>query len=230
MLFRVLVILGVGLFVRVADAEDTVSLKTQKEKVSYGIGLDIGTTLKSQSIDVDPAALAAGIADVVTGKEPRLTSEEVQKVMNAFQEEMRGKMEAEKAKIADKNKAEGMKFLAENKKKKGVVTLPSGLQYKVIKEGDGKMPTKDETVKTNYRGRLVDGTEFDSSYGRGEPTTFPVGAVIPGWTEALQLMKVGSHWELYVPSDLAYGPRGAGQAIGPNATLIFEIELLGIEK
>ncbi len=230
MLFRVMVIVVMGLFANVAAAEEAVSLKTQKEKVSYGIGLDIGNTLTRQSLDLDPKALAAGISDVMAGKEPRLTMEEVQKVMSAFQEEMRAKAELEGKKVADKNQQEGMKFLEENKKKKGIVTLPSGLQYKVIKEGDGKMPSKEDTVKTNYRGTLVDGTEFDSSYKRGEPTTFPVGAVIPGWTEALQLMKVGSKWELYVPADLAYGPRGAGQAIGPNATLIFEIELLDIEK
>jgi len=131
--------------------------------------------------------------------------------------------------LADKNQKEGEVFLAENKKKKGVITLPSGLQYQVIKEGTGKIPKATDTVTTHYRGTLIDGTEFDSSYKRGEPASFPVNGVIKGWTEALQLMKVGSKWQLFIPSNLAYGPQGAGQAIGPNATLIFEIELLSIK-
>ncbi|MBN4054806.1 FKBP-type peptidyl-prolyl cis-trans isomerase, partial [Nitrospira defluvii] len=179
---------------------------------------------------LDPEALAAGIADMLSGREPRLTVEEVQSVMKAFQEEMRAKAEVGQQAVAEKNKKEGEAFLKANKKKEGVIILTSGLQYKIIKEGNGKIPQKTDTVKTNYRGSLIDGTEFDSSYKRGEPTSFPVSAVISGWTEALQLMNVGSKWEHYVPSNLAYGPRGAGQMIGPNATLIFEIELLGIEE
>lgn len=229
MLFRVILVLMFGMFFRVAHAEEAVVLDTKQKKVSYGIGLDIGSTLQRQSLDLDPEALAAGIADMLSGREPRLTVEEVQTVMKAFQEEMRAKAEVDQQTVAEKNKKEGNDFLSENKGKEGVVTLPSGLQYKIIKEGSGEIPKKTDTVKTNYRGSLIDGTEFDSSYKRGEPTSFPVGAVISGWTEALQLMKVGSKWELYVPSNLAYGPRGTGQMIGPNATLVFEIELLGIE-
>lgn len=229
MIFRLIIILSLGIFVRVASAEEALVLETQKDKVSYGIGLDIGTSFKRQSLDLDPKALGAGIADALLGREPRLSKEEIDKVLNAFQQEMRAKAEAGKKQIADKNQKEGEAFLAQNKEKEGVITLPSGLQYKVVKAGSGKMPKPTDTVKTNYQGTLIDGTEFDSSYKRGEPSSFPVNGVIKGWTEALQLMKVGSKWELYVPSNLAYGPRGAGQMIGPNAALIFEIELLGIE-
>ncbi|MFQ5598312.1 MAG: FKBP-type peptidyl-prolyl cis-trans isomerase [Nitrospiria bacterium] len=229
MFFRVMVMLMVGLFVPFAYAEEPLVLETQKDKVSYGIGLDIGTSFLRQGLDLDPKVLAAGIADAMTKREPRLSQEEIQKVLAAFQQEMRAKAEAGRKEVAEENLKEGESFLAENKNKEGVVTLSSGLQYKVVKKGSGETPKASDTVTTNYRGTLVDGTEFDSSYKRGEPTSFPVNGVIKGWTEALQLMTVGSKWELYVPSDLAYGLRGAGQSIGPNATLIFEIELLSID-
>jgi FKBP-type peptidyl-prolyl cis-trans isomerase FklB len=149
--------------------------------------------------------------------------------MMAFQQEMMANQSKKAGELAEKNQKEGEAFLAANKKKDSVITLPSGLQYKVIAEGTGKMPTLNDTVTTNYRGTLIDGTEFDNSYKRGEPATFPVSGVIPGWTEALQHMKVGAKWQLFVPSNLGYGERGAGETIGPNATLIFEVELLSIK-
>jgi FKBP-type peptidyl-prolyl cis-trans isomerase FklB len=208
-------------------AEET-SLKTKKDKVSYVIGVNVGKGMQQQSIDIDPDIFAKGLKDAMTGAKTAMTDEEMRQVLTAFQKEMAEK-QAEKMKVvAEKNKKEGEAFLAANKKKKGVKTLPSGLQYKVIKEGTGEMPKLTDTVTTNYRGTLIDGTEFDSSYKRGQPAKFPVKGVIAGWTEALQLMKVGSTWQLFIPSSLAYGERGAGNIIGPNATLIFDIELISI--
>ena len=216
-------------FAGFAHAEDRPVLKTDKDKVSYSIGLDIGTNFKRQSVDLDQKALAAGIADGLSGGKPLLTEDEVRKVLAQFQQQMKAKAQEMVKQHADKNQKEGEVFLAENKKKKGVITLPSGLQYHVITAGTGKIPKATDTVTTHYRGTLIDGTEFDSSYKRGEPASFPVNGVVKGWTEALQLMKVGSKWQLFIPSNLAYGPQGAGQVIGPNATLIFEIELLSIK-
>ena len=194
--------------------------------------------MKGQSIEVDSQALARGIMDAISGSKPLLSDQELQQTMMAFQQELQARQrgmaakqaEASKA-VGEKNQKEGAAFLAENAKKPGVKTLPSGLQYKVVKEGTGPMPKATDQVKTHYRGTLIDGTVFDSSYKRGEPATFGVSDVIAGWTEALQLMKVGSRWQLFIPGDLAYGanPRPGGP-IGPNATLLFEIELLGIEK
>ncbi len=207
---------------------DETSLKTKKDKVSYVIGVNVGKGMQQQSIDIDPDIFAKGLKDAMTGAKTAMTDEEMRQVLTAFQKEMAEK-QAEKMKVvAEKNKKEGEAFLAANKKKKGVKTLPSGLQYKVIKEGTGEMPKLTDTVTTNYRGTLIDGTEFDSSYKRGQPAKFPVKGVIAGWTEALQLMKVGSTWQLFIPSSLAYGERGAGNIIGPNATLIFDIELISI--
>lgn len=229
MLFRFIAIVGLGLLSVSVYAADKSDLKTQKDKVSYSIGLDIGRNLKDQSIEVDPKLLSQGIQDAISGKH-LLTDEEIQKVMATFQQEMQAKVAAQAKVIGDKNLKEGNAFLDENKKKKEVVTLPSGLQYKIITAGKGKKPKATDTVVTHYRGTLIDGTEFDSSHKRGEPASFPVEGVIPGWTEALQLMPVGSKWQLVVPPSLAYGPRGAGQAIGPNATLVFEVELLSIQE
>lgn len=229
MSFRFIAVLGFMLLAVSVHAADP-SLKSQKDKVSYSIGMDIGRNLKDQSIDIDPNLLAKGIQDVISGGKPMLTDEEVQAVMMAFQQEMQTKAAAKAKEAGDKNQKEGSAFLAENKKKKGVVTLPSGLQYKIITTGSGKKPKATDTVTTHYKGTLIDGTEFDSSHKRGQPASFPVSGVIPGWTEALQLMPVGSKWQLFVPPDLAYGPRGAGQAIGPNATLVFEVELLSIQE
>lgn len=210
-------------------AEEQPVLKDQKDKVSYSIGTDIANNLKKQSIDVDPDLLARGIKDAYSGSKPLLTEKEVHDTLTAFQKEMMAKMQEKQKKAGDKNKIDGEAFLAENKKKDGVKTLPSGLQYSVIKEGAGKMPKATDTVTVNYKGTLIDGTEFDSSYRRGQPVSFPVNGVIAGWTEALQLMKEGAKWQLFIPSSLAYGEKGAGNTIGPNAVLIFEVELISIK-
>ncbi|MEP6708913.1 MAG: FKBP-type peptidyl-prolyl cis-trans isomerase [Verrucomicrobiota bacterium] len=205
-----------------------VQLKDQKDKVSYSIGLDIGTTLKRQLIEVNEELLKTGIQDGLSGKKPLLSEDQVKETMAAFQKDMITKQNEAKKAAAEKNSAEATKFLAENKTKEGVKTTASGLQYKVLREGSGPAPKATDSVKVNYRGTTIDGTEFDSSYKRGEPASFPVNRVIKGWTEALQLMKVGSKYQLFIPGDLAYGERGAGSDIGPNAMLIFEVELLGI--
>lgn len=223
------VMLGVVLLAGQANAEEKALLQTQKEKQSYSIGADIGKRLKSQSIDVDTNAFTQGMKDAFSEGKMLMTEEEIKETLSVLQKELMGKQAEKNKLLGEKNKKEGEAFLAENKKKEGVITLPSGLQYKVIKEGTGKQPSADATVETNYRGTLIDGTEFDSSYKRGQTATFPVKGVIAGWTEALQLMKEGSKWQLFVPANLAYGERGAGNAIGPNATLIFEVELISVK-
>jgi len=205
------------------------TLKDNKDKVSYSIGLNIGKSMKQEGLDINPDALAAAMKDVFAGAKPQLTDEEVQAVMQEFQKEMMAKRMKGQQEGLTKNKAEGEKFLADNKKKEGIKTTASGLQYKVIKDGTGKTPKATDTVSTHYRGTLISGKEFDSSYKRGEPAEFPVNGVIKGWTEALQLMKEGAKWQLFIPSELAYGERGAGQDIGPNSTLIFDIELLSVK-
>jgi FKBP-type peptidyl-prolyl cis-trans isomerase FklB len=206
------------------------TLQTQKGKVSYSIGVDIGRNMKRQSIEVDLDLLARGIKDGLAEGKCALSDSMMQVTMAAWQKEMMAKMNENQKIAGEKNKKEGDAFLAENKKKSGVVTLPSGLQYKILKDGTGKSPKATDTVVTNYRGTLINGKEFDSSYKRGQPATFPVNQVIAAWTEALQKMKVGSKWQLFVPASLGYGENGAGQDIGPNATLIFEVELLDIKK
>ncbi len=210
-------------------AQDKSPLKDQKDKVSYSIGMDIGLTFKKQKMDLNPDALSAGLKDALSGNKPLLTEEQVKETMTAFSKEMTEKQAAANKEAAEKNTAGGEKFLTENKTKEGVKTTASGLQYKVVKDGNGPSPKDTDTVVVNYRGTLIDGTEFDSSYKRGEPATFPVNRVIKGWTEALQLMKVGSKYQLFIPSNLAYGERGASQEIGPNSTLIFDVELLSIK-
>jgi FKBP-type peptidyl-prolyl cis-trans isomerase FklB len=204
-------------------------LKTEMEKVSYIIGTQIARNFKAQDVEVNLDALMMGLKDALEGKELALSQSEMQQVYTRFQQEMRAKIAAKRAEEAAKNLAAGKAFLEENKTKEGVKVLPDGLQYKIITEGTGPIPTADDKVKTNYRGTLIDGTEFDSSYKRKMPAEFTVKGVIKGWTEALQLMKVGAKWELYIPADLAYGERGR-PGIPPNATLIFEIELLEIVK
>jgi len=222
-------LLGVVLLASQSGAEEKKAFQTPKEKQSYSIGADIGNKLKSQSIDVDPDALAQGLKDAISGNKLLMTEQEIKESLSSLQKEMMEKQAERTKQLSEKNKKEGDAFLAENKKKEGVKTLPSGLQYKVITEGTGKTPKAEDTVITNYRGTLIDGTEFDSSYKRGQPATFPVKGVIPGWTEALQLMKEGSKWELFIPASLAYGERGAGNLIGPYTTLIFEIELISVK-
>lgn len=210
-------------------AQDKPQLKDQKDKASYSIGYDIGATFKKQNVELNADALMAGLKEGLVGKEATLSKEEREKTLEAFQKEMMEKQVAASKEAATKNAAEGEKFLVENKKKEGVKTTASGLQYKVLKEGSGPSPKETDTVVTNYKGTLLDGTEFDSSYKRNEPASFPVNRVIKGWTEALQLMKPGAKYQLFIPSTLAYGERGAGRDIGPNATLIFEVELLSIK-
>jgi FKBP-type peptidyl-prolyl cis-trans isomerase FklB len=211
-------------------AQDSAILKTQRDKVSYSMGLDIGRTLKMQGVDVDLELVTRGFKDAYTGNQSLLTDEEMQEVLTNFKKEFIAKQQELAKQQGEKNKKEGEIFLETNKKKEGVQTLPSGLQYKVLKAGAGKKPTATDTVTVHYRGTLIDGKEFDSSYRRGKPATFPVNGVIPGWTEALPLMEEGAQWELFIPSNLAYGERSAGGDIGPNATLIFEVELISIEQ
>lgn len=225
----ILLIIAAILIVSPVIAQDKSPLKDQKDKVSYSIGLDIGLTFKKQKMDLNPDALTAGLKDALSGNKPLLTDEQVKETMTTFSKEMTEKQTAANKEASEKNAATGEKFLAENKTKEGVKTTASGLQYKVIKEGNGPTPKETDTVVVNYRGTLIDGTEFDSSYKRGEPATFPVNRVIKGWTEALQLMKVGSKYQLWIPANLAYGERGAGQEIGPNSTLTFEVELISIK-
>jgi FKBP-type peptidyl-prolyl cis-trans isomerase FklB len=213
----------------IALAQDKTQLKDQKDKASYSIGYDIGSTFKKQKVDLNADALFTGLKDALSGKEALLSKEDREKTLEVFQKEMMEKQVAASKEAATKNAAEGEKFLAENKTKDGVKTTTSGLQYKVLKEGSGEPPKETDTVVTNYRGTLLDGTEFDSSYKRNEPASFPVNRVIKGWTEALQLMKPGAKYQLFIPSALAYGERGAGRDIGPNATLIFEVELLSVK-
>ena len=209
-----------------------IKLDTQEQKVSYIIAEDMARRLKTQDVSLDPKIVAMALDDVANDRDSRLSDEEKQKVISVFQENMQAKQKELMAKqeeefkaSAEKNLEEGKKFLEENAKKEGVKTTDSGLQYKVITEGSGEMPTETSVVEVDYKGTLIDGTEFDSSYKNGKPVQFPVNGVIKGWTEALQLMKEGAKWELYIPSDLAYGPGGAGGLIGPNSTLIFEVEL-----
>src|SRR5881394_879063 len=196
-------------------------LKDQKDKVSYSIGMNIGFNLSKQKVDINPDILAAGIKDAIAGK-PQLTQDQVKDVMAQFEKDM----EQKQKQAGEKNKTEGTKFLEDNKKKPGVKTTASGLEYKVEKEGTGAQPKPTDMVSVNYRGTLIDGTEFDSSYKRGQPATFPVNGVIKGWTEALQLMKVGSKYQLFIPSNLAYGERAVSPDLSANSTLIFEVELL----
>jgi FKBP-type peptidyl-prolyl cis-trans isomerase len=206
------------------------ALTTSKQKASYAIGMNWGTGLHRQAIDVDTAALVQGMKDALAGGKTLLTEDEARAALMQLQKEMQEKQQAKAAAEGEANKKEGDAFLAANKSKEGVVTLPSGLQYKILKEGSGPKPTATDSVVCNYKGTLINGTEFDSSYKRGEPATFPVTGVIKGWTEALQLMHVGSKWQLFIPPDLAYGPRGTpGGPIGPNATLTFEVELMSIK-
>lgn len=197
--------------------------------VSYSIGFRIGSNMAQQDMGLVLADLVEGFQAGFTGSSGRMTEQQMQEVMANFEREMMSKQNEMMAGRGTAAREAGASFLAENKTKEGVVTTESGLQYKVIRAGEGKQPAKSDTVKVNYRGTLLDGTVFDSSYDRGEPVSFPVGGVIPGWTEALLLMKQGCQWELYIPSDLAYGPRGAGGAIGPDETLIFSVELLEIK-
>jgi FKBP-type peptidyl-prolyl cis-trans isomerase FklB len=223
------VLLGIFLIVNPGFAEDDAVLKTEKDKLSYAIGMNIGNNLKRQSLELNPEIVSQGIWDSLTDGKTLMTEQEYRDTMTAFEHEMKQKQVSQIKELSEKNKQQGEAFLAENRKKDSVITLPSGLQYKVIKKGAGKTPKATDTVTVHYLGSLINGTEFDSSYRRGQPASFKVNGVIRGWTEALQLMQEGAKWQLFIPSDLAYGERAAGRDIGPYSTLIFEVELISIE-
>ena len=211
-------------------ATDATSLSTDTDKLSYSIGADLGKNFKTQGIDINLTALAKGMQDGMGTAPLALTEQQMKDVLNKFQKDLMAKRTSEFNKKADDNKTKGETFLADNKSKPGIVVLPSGLQYKVIENGTGTKPGKADTVTVEYTGRLINGTVFDSTDKSGKPATFQVSQVIPGWTEALQLMPAGSTWEVYVPSNLAYGPRSVGGPIGPNEALIFKIHLISVKK
>ncbi len=212
-----------------AKSPDAMELKTEKDKLSYAIGVNVGRSLQKDAVEVEANIVTQGLKDALAGGKTLITEDEAKALITALQTDLHKKQDQAMQAAGEANKKQGEVFLAANKAKDGVVTLPSGLQYKVLTEGKGPKPTPSDTVVCNYKGTLIDGTEFDSSYKRGQPATFPVGQVIKGWTEALQLMPVGSKWELFIPSEMAYGPRGPTPAIGANSTLIFEVELLSIQ-
>ena len=214
--------------VQPASADAPLTLDTTEKRLSYGIAYGLGERLAADGVPVDAAAFNAGIKHALEGTEPLLTQEEIAGEMQSYQQKQMAEREAQMSAQADGNAEAGAAFLAENATKEGVVVLESGLQYRVITAGEGPKPTTEDTVEVHYRGTLIDGTEFDSSYSRNSTVSFGVTQVIAGWTEALQLMPVGSKWELYIPPELAYGPGGAGGVIGPNATLVFEVELIAI--
>jgi FKBP-type peptidyl-prolyl cis-trans isomerase FklB len=218
--------------VQSAPAEDEAAdspLQTEIQKASYALGMDFAGGLKTQNINIDPELFSRAVRDVYAEEEPLMTKEQAREVLIAFQRDLQEKIAQRNEEKGEKNLAAGKAYLDENKEKEGVVVLPSGLQYEVVTEGDGEKPAATDTVVVHYTGSLIDGTVFDSSVERGEPATFPVNRVIPGWTEALQLMPVGSKWKLTIPADLAYGTRGAPPRIAPNATLLFDVELLEIK-
>jgi FKBP-type peptidyl-prolyl cis-trans isomerase FklB len=210
-------------------ADEKLELKDQKDKESYSFGYQFGQNLKSQGVDLNLDIYTSGIRDALGGKEPRMSQEEIRATIGELQKRVMATRQKELKEKAEMNLAEGKAFLDENKKKEGVKTLPSGLQYKVLVEGSGKTPKATDTVTVHYRGTLINGSEFDSSYKKGQPTTFRVNGVIRGWSEALQLMKGGSKWQLFIPPELAYGEGGAGGQIPPNSALIFEVELISIK-
>lgn len=207
-----------------------VSVKTDKEKLSYSLGYQFGQNARRNTLDLDPDVFAAAIKDVLGDNKPALTDDEMRTVVQEFQQKLQQKLMAQAQEQANKNKADGDAYRAKNKKNKGVVTLASGLQYKVVKAGTGKKPTLADSVTAHYSGKLINGQEFDSSYKRGEPAGFPLSGVIKGWQEALPLMQEGAKWEVVIPPELGYGPAGAGQNIGPNETLVFEIELIAVRS
>lgn len=218
---RLLLALPLVLVFSVQAAE----LDTSKKKISYILGLQIASQISRQGVDLDVDTFSLAIRDSLSGANPRLNKQQIETALQQFQQEKAKKQKM----MASKTLQEGKNFLADNKTKPDIVELPSGLQYKILREGSGKMPTAKDTVEVNYRGTLIDGTEFDSSYKRGKSISFRVTGVIKGWTEALQLMKEGAKWQLFIPSELAYGTRGSGAKIGPNATLIFDVELIKVK-
>lgn len=229
MRFQIIMLAVLSTLALVAPAFGDDALKDKKDKLSYALGLTVGNDLKQKSIEVNTDVFIKGVKDSLSSGKRLLGDDEIRDTLAAFSKEMTEKQAEAMKKLSESNKREGIAFLAENKKKEGVKTLPSGLQYKVLSEGKGKNPKATDTVTVNYRGTLLNGTEFDSSYRRGQPATFPVKGVIAGWTEALQLMKEGAKWQLFIPSNLAYGEKGPGGLIGPNAALIFEVELISVK-
>ncbi len=214
-------------FFRAAAADDA-TLKDDSDRESYSIGYQIGSNLKRQGIDVKPEAFNKAVQDALSGTPAPLSKEAMEKSLTSLQQRVGAAQQQQRKETAEKNLAAGKAFLDENAKKEGVVALPSGLQYKITAEGNGAKPKASDTVTVHYRGTLIDGTEFDSSFSRGQPAKFKLDQVVKGWTEGLQVLKQGSKAQLFIPPDLAYGERGAGP-IGPNSTLIFDIELIGIE-
>lgn len=223
-----LALLATGCGATGGQAEKRPQLKSVKDKVSYSIGLNIGTDFVAQGMEIDADLLALGIKDAVGRAEPLLSDEEMQEAIVAFQEEMLSRQEEMMSELSAENLRAGQAFMAENADREGVISLPSGLQYRVVEQGEGVSPAVTDRVSVHYEGRLVDGTVFDSSLERGEPAVFPVAGVISGWTEALQLMSEGAKWEIFLPADLAYGERGAPPVIGPNAVLVFDVQLLKV--
>jgi FKBP-type peptidyl-prolyl cis-trans isomerase len=211
-----------------AAAPAAVTLESTEQRLSYGIGYNLGQRMQSDGVPMDTDAFSAGLRDAVAGAEPRMSQEEIGSEMQAYQQKMAAEQQAAQAELATANAAAAEAYLAQNATVEGVVVTESGLQYQVMEEGDGPKPGPEDTVEVHYRGTLVDGTEFDSSYARGQTVSFGVGQVIPGWTEALQLMPVGAKWKLVIPPELGYGAGGAGQTIGPNSALIFDVELVSI--
>jgi len=222
-------LLSIAFLFSVCHAQEKLELKDQKDKESYSLGYQFGQNLKFQGVDINLDVYTSGIRDALGGKEPKMSQEEIRTTISELQKRITAERQKELKEKGAKNLEESKKFLAENQKKEGVKILPSGLQYKVLTEGSGKIPKETDNVTVNYKGTLIDGTEFDSSYKRGQPATFQVNGVIKGWTEALQLMKEGSKWQLFIPPELAYGERGAGPQIPPNSTLIFEVELISVK-
>jgi len=227
MKYALTAILSLGFLFNICFAAEKLELKDQKDKESYSLGYQFGQSLKAQGVDINLEVYKSGIQDALGGKDPTLSKEEMQKTVLELQKRLMSARQMESKGIAEKNLSEGKAFMEENKKKEGVITLPSGLQYKVLAEGAGKSPKVADQVTVNYKGMLINGTEFDNSYKRGQPATFKTNGVIKGWTEALQLMKEGSKWQLFIPPQLGYGERGAGP-VPPNSTLIFEVELISV--
>jgi len=219
-----------ALFSAPAFAAGKSSAKGIKDKSAYALGYQFGQNLHSYGADIHVESFTKGFADALAGKKGAMTPDEMQKAVAEFEQSLRSKLEAKKKDQGAANLKQGKEFLDKNAKNAGVKVLPSGLQYQVLTEGKGKSPKATDVVKTHYRGTLIGGKEFDSSYSRNQPAEFPVNGVIKGWTEALQLMKEGSKWKLFIPSELAYGAQGAGPDIGPNATLIFEVELISVKS
>lgn len=228
MMLKWMMVLGLGFLAVQASAEEAPVLKTQRDVQSYGIGVNIAKSFKRDEVDIDMDLLVRGMKDVMAGNELLMPERDLRRAMNAFQGELRQKAAARHRIAADDNRKKGEAFLAENKAKPGVVTLASGLQYKILKAGDGKQPSEADTVECNYRGTLLDGTEFDGTEP-GKPAMLKVAQLIPGWKEALKLMPAGSRWKIFIPPQLAYGPRGVGSDIGPNETLVFDVELLSVK-